>query len=302
VAALARHGDTVLATLREDERAEARRILLALVTAAETRARRAAEDLVSIGGRSARTALETLVRGRLVVAGETYEIAHEALARAWPRLRAWLDEASEARAVAARLAIVAREWVRLGRGAEGLGSGRFLRELTVPGALDGASAEALAFIEASRAAAWRARMRRRTIAFGIPLLLLLVGGAGWGVSYAHHRAAVTRAVAHARALDAKAEETAREADGARREALALFERDDLGPAESLWKRMRELEEDTDRERRNVGDALDLALALDARDPDARRLYADVLLARLLAAERPSQGRASARVARAPRRL
>src|SRR6202041_2621086 len=32
VAALARHGDTVLATLREDERAEARRVLLALVT------------------------------------------------------------------------------------------------------------------------------------------------------------------------------------------------------------------------------------------------------------------------------
>ena len=285
VAALARHGDTVLAMLREDERAEARRVLLALVTAAQTRTRRTAEGLVSAGGAPARTALEALVRGRLVVAGETYEIAHEALARAWPRLRAWLDEASEARAAAARLAVTAREWVRLGRGAEGLGSERLLRELTVPGALDGASDEALAFIEASRAAVRRARMRRRAIAFGIPLVLLLLGGTAWTVSYARHRAAVTRAVAHARELDARAEESARVADRARAEAFALFEKDDLGPAEELWKKVLGLEEDTDRQRRDVGDALDLALALDPREPRARALYADVTLARLLAAER-----------------
>ena len=133
----------MLATLREEERAEARRILLALVTAADglgvaptgTRTRRTAEDLVgpqAAPAAPARAALEALVRGRLVVAGETYEIAHEALARAWPRLRAWLDEASEARAVASRLAGAAREWARLGRGDEGLGTERLLRELTMP--------------------------------------------------------------------------------------------------------------------------------------------------------------------------
>ncbi len=297
VAALARHGDTVLATLREEERGEARRILLALVTAADglgvaptggTRTRRTAEDLVgpqAAPAAPARAALEALVRGRLVVAGETYEIAHESLARAWPRLRAWLDEASEARAVASRLAGAAREWARLGRGNEGLGTERLLRELTIPGALDNASKEAIEFVEASRAALRRARIQARALAFAVPALVVLLGGTGWVVSTARHRAAVARAVADARVLDAKAEESARAATKVRDEALALFEKDDLGPAEDTWKRMRALEEDVDRERRDVGAALDHALALEPGDRSARSLYADVTLARLLAAER-----------------
>jgi len=46
-----------------------------------------------------------------------------------------------------------------------------------------------------------------------------------------------------------------------------------------------LEEDADRQRRDVGAALDAALAIDPRDSDARTLYADVTLSRLLSAER-----------------
>jgi eukaryotic-like serine/threonine-protein kinase len=299
VAALARHGDLVLATMREEERQEARRILLLLLTVAHdpgssptggTRGRCTAEDLVGTGGTPAQAALEALVRGRLVAAGDTYEIAHEALARVWPRLRAWRDEASEGRAVAARVTAAAREWVRLGRGKEGLGSERLLRELDgAPGALDGASDERVAlvsaFAAASRAALKRAHVRRWALAVGIPFLLASLGGTEWVVSSARHRAMVARAVADARSLDTRADMTARAAEKARTDAIALFEKDDVAEAEVVWKRMRGLEEDADRGRRDVCEALDLALALDPGDRAARALYADVTLARFLAAER-----------------
>ncbi len=312
VAGLARHGDLVLATLSETERAEAKRILLLLVgdgagqgrsSAAssgtialeparsdrrgrtEARTKRVAADLVGAGGPHARAALEALVRGRLIIAGDTYEIAHETLARVWPRLRAWLDEASEARAAAGRLAVATREWVRLGRGAEGLGGERLLRDVEIPGALEGASADARAFVAASRAHVRRARERRLALVAGIPILVAILGVGAWGVSQAKRRGAVAHALAAARDLDAKAAQRAREAEGARAQAMALFDKNDLGPAEDAWTRMLALEDDVDRQRRGVGASLDEALALDPQEPGARALYADVYLARLLAAER-----------------
>jgi formylglycine-generating enzyme required for sulfatase activity len=160
-----------------------------------------------------------------------------------------------------------------------------LRDLTIPGALDGASDEARAFVDASRMATRRARARRLAVAIGAPLLVALVGTSIWAVSRARHRAAIDHAVLAAHDLDAKAESTARAADDARTEAFALFEKNALGPAEAQWKRALAIEEDADRQRRDVGVALDLALALDPKDPGARALYADVTLARLLAAER-----------------
>jgi formylglycine-generating enzyme required for sulfatase activity len=285
VGALARHGDLVLATLRESERAEARRMLLVLVAASATRVRTTAGALVGTGGEEARVALEALVRGRLVVIGEACELAHGALARAWPRLGAWLDEASEARAVASRLAVAAREWGRLGRGGEGTGGERLLRDLAIPGALDGASDEVRAFVVASRVAVRRASIRRWALVASVPLALASLGVFAWTVSHVRHRAAVSRAIAAARAVDAKAEETAHAANDLRVEAFARFDKDEARPAEELWKRMLALEDQADRERREVGAALDEALGLDAQDPAARALYADVTLARLLAAER-----------------
>ena len=96
--------------------------------------------------------------------------------------------------------------------------------------------------------------------------------------------------------------TARAAEKARADALALFEKDDVAHAEVVWKRMRGLEEDADRERRDVCEALDLALALDPGDRAARALYADVTLARLLAAERLHEEGLARRASRTPRRL
>jgi WD40 repeat protein/class 3 adenylate cyclase len=55
--------------------------------------------------------LRTLADARLVTIGEgTVEVAHEALIRHWPTLRAWLDEDREGRLVHRRLTDAAREW------------------------------------------------------------------------------------------------------------------------------------------------------------------------------------------------
>ena len=192
--AIARHGDTVLASLSLDERREARRMLLALVTASETRARASRAVLLADRGADAEAALEALIRGRLVVAGEMYELAQEALIRAWPRLRAWIDEVSGARAAARRLALAALEWDRLGRETQRLWTARQLRDLERPGVDTGANATEKAFLEASRAALRRVRVRRWAMAAAIPLAGALAAGVVLAVSAADRRASVARAI------------------------------------------------------------------------------------------------------------
>ena len=289
-AALARHGDILLATLRPDERGEARRLLLTLVTADETRARPTEDALVGAAGQKARVALAALVRGRLVVAGETtYEIAHEALVRVWPRLRTWLDEASEARAAAARLALAAREWVRLGRGVDGLAGERLLRDLETPGALEGASDDARTFVAASGAAARRARVRRLALRFGAPVgavfvLAAAVGGVRWG-ERRQSRAFVAARLAEAdssrrdaRALDVQVE-------AARADAFARCDAGDSAKGESRWRDAIALAR---REANSLAEAsasVGLALARSPLNPLARARAADLAYAWLLAAER-----------------
>jgi WD40 repeat protein/class 3 adenylate cyclase/energy-coupling factor transporter ATP-binding protein EcfA2 len=60
--------------------------------------------------------LRVLVEARLVTVGEgTVEVAHEALIRHWPTLRAWLDEDREGRLAHRRLTEAAHEWEALGK-------------------------------------------------------------------------------------------------------------------------------------------------------------------------------------------
>jgi WD40 repeat protein/class 3 adenylate cyclase len=59
--------------------------------------------------------LRVLTDARLITVGEdTVEVAHEALIRHWPTLRAWLDEDREGRLVHRRLTEAAQEWETLG--------------------------------------------------------------------------------------------------------------------------------------------------------------------------------------------
>jgi formylglycine-generating enzyme required for sulfatase activity len=287
--ALAAHADAALARLPPALRTEARRLLIALVTVECTRARREEGHLLEGGSCDARMALEALVDARLVTAsaGEettAYEIVHEALLAGWPTLRMWLEEEASVRQGVERARGGAAEWERLGRGRVGLLGERQLAELD---ALKGLtlSFEAARFVTASRVALRRARRRRGALIFGIPLAIVLLVGSAWAVAALRQRAAIAGAVVAARALVAIADEITARAGVARAEALSLFEKDDTGPAEELWKKMLALEEETDEERREAGAALDGALALDPREKAVRALYADVTLARLLAAER-----------------
>lgn len=60
--------------------------------------------------------VETLVRARLVTATEgQIEVAHEALARTWPRLRRWLGDDAVGRRIFKHLADAAQAWESLGR-------------------------------------------------------------------------------------------------------------------------------------------------------------------------------------------
>ena len=60
--------------------------------------------------------IESLVGARLLSSdGDTVEIAHEALAVAWPRLRSWLDDDVEGLRIMRHLAVAADSWEDLGR-------------------------------------------------------------------------------------------------------------------------------------------------------------------------------------------
>ena len=60
--------------------------------------------------------VDRLVRARLVTSDDGFvEIAHEAVARAWPRLRGWLDDDIEGQRILHHLSATAEAWDSLGR-------------------------------------------------------------------------------------------------------------------------------------------------------------------------------------------
>lgn len=136
-----------------------------------------------------------LVRSRLVTAEEdSYELAHEALARAWPRLRDWLDEDSEGQRIMRHVAARAEDWDAMGRPESELYRGARLEALLewqqeADGGLTpierefvGASV-ALADAEsnelkarARRDARQNTRLRQLLVVAAVTLVLALIGG------------------------------------------------------------------------------------------------------------------------------
>ena len=73
--------------------------------------------------------IELLVGARLVTSDDgVVELAHEALARAWPRLRGWLDDDSEGQRIRRHLTGAADAWDALGRPDTGSSRGVRLRQ------------------------------------------------------------------------------------------------------------------------------------------------------------------------------
>jgi DNA-binding SARP family transcriptional activator/ABC-type glycerol-3-phosphate transport system substrate-binding protein len=116
--AVARSADRLYESLTAEERTTLRSLLLRLVaTSPDGEPIRSRVSSRVLGGDPARERLiGLLVRTRLVTAeADTVEVAHEALVRAWPRLRSWLDEDAAGQRILRHLAAAADGWESLGR-------------------------------------------------------------------------------------------------------------------------------------------------------------------------------------------
>ncbi len=116
--AVARSADRLYESLPVDQRAKLRSLLLRLVSSsADGEPVRSRVSTRTLGGDVERErVLGLLVRARLVTAEEdSVELAHEALARAWPRLRSWLDEDAAGQRILRHLSAASEGWESLGR-------------------------------------------------------------------------------------------------------------------------------------------------------------------------------------------
>ena len=284
--ALTRHADDVLARLRPLEQPAARRVLMQLVSAEGTRARRPEEE-VTRGRSEDAAALEALVQGRLVGKHKTdrgydCELVHEALIQEWKTLRGWLDALGDRRQIQDRIAKAAEEWDASHRSvgalwdaARLLDAARIDRaELTAP---------QLEFLDrSSRHARFRKRTRRVLYAAGPLVMLAVVAGVRWRAQAQLNTAAAERlgsgqqVVGEAHRLDGLARQ-------AREMALALFPKirtqNEWDAAHDAWGGVlaRRAEADARYELSEL--AFESALAIDPRNPQARKAITDALFRR-----------------------
>ncbi len=289
--ALTKHADRVLEGLVGKSRPAARRILLKLVTAEGTRARRTEGELIGDDS-TAREALEALVHGRLLVArdaeeGEgSYEIAHEALLSSWETLRGWLSSNLETRAARQRLETASAEWERLGKPREALWSGRQLEEVRGIQRDDLGQRE-LGFLDASRRDLRRRRLNRIALMVGIPLLIVSAG-VGYKVKAAldlrrmvdQHLGVAAVALGQARSVQAQVVD-------ARKRAFQLLDQGDSGEGELKWDEAQTRAVDVERRLAEAHRALDAALALDPGNREVTGRLAEIIY---LGVVMPQEGR------------
>lgn len=116
--AVAQSAEQVYEQAPEDQRPILRDLLLRLVTPSpegETVRSRVPRRVVATDAEHEQI-IEQLVKARLVTSDQdVVEIAHESLARAWPRLRSWLDDDVEGQRIWRHLATAADAWEAMGR-------------------------------------------------------------------------------------------------------------------------------------------------------------------------------------------
>ncbi|NEA98918.1 helix-turn-helix domain-containing protein [Streptomyces sp. SID13726] len=118
--AVAATAERAYGQLTADERLIARRVLLSLVRVGEgaddTRRRVARQSIAPAAEPAAVAVVERFTSARLLTADtEHVEISHEALLRAWPRLRGWIDADRVVLRLRQRLADDAAAWSAEGR-------------------------------------------------------------------------------------------------------------------------------------------------------------------------------------------
>jgi WD40 repeat protein/DNA-binding SARP family transcriptional activator len=178
--AVARLAEDAYVALDAPRQETARRLLLRLTDEDDSGAVvRRRIPLAELEGQ-ADVAAELTDRRLLTVSDGAVEVAHEALLREWPRLRAWLDEDVEGRRLHHQLGAAARAWDTDGRD-----PGELYRGARLAAALDWAAsrepdltATERAFLEDSRSASGRAHRRLRLVLAGVASLLVLAVIAG----------------------------------------------------------------------------------------------------------------------------
>ncbi|MER0444087.1 helix-turn-helix domain-containing protein [Streptomyces sp. Edi4] len=120
--AVARTAESVYGRLDHAEQVMARQLLVRLVHVADDTAQtrlpveRAALMRQLSDPASGARAVDAFVRARLLTAGsETVEITHEALVRAWPRLRGWIDADRAGLVLRQQVCDAANQWAKAGR-------------------------------------------------------------------------------------------------------------------------------------------------------------------------------------------
>lgn len=161
-----------------EEQRTARALLLRLVqiseTAGDTRRRADRHELPDDA------VLDALATARLVTVDEdSVELTHEALLRAWPRLREWIDEDRAGLRVHQQLAEAATAWDRDGRSAHRLYRDIDLRQAVTWSEKDGpgvalSPGERTFLAESRRGERRRVRTRRWLTALGVLLVVVAV--------------------------------------------------------------------------------------------------------------------------------
>jgi WD40 repeat protein/DNA-binding SARP family transcriptional activator len=158
--AVARLAERAWQQLDPDQQAVARRILLRLAGPGEgeavVRRRVSLTEFTQSRDQHALAVVEALTDQRLLTKSQDgVEVAHEALLREWPRLRGWLEEDVQGRALHRHLITAAREWDQAGRD-----PGELYRGARLTGTLEWArdhdadlNALEREYLDASRAAA-----------------------------------------------------------------------------------------------------------------------------------------------------
>ncbi|WP_434384862.1 nSTAND1 domain-containing NTPase [Melittangium boletus] len=182
--ALSRHGDEVLARLTPGQHAQARQLLVRLVTPEGTRRERGERELLGADP-DAPAALHALVRGRLVHTrtrpeGAHHGLAHESLIERWRTLRDWLDEDAGRRALVHRLELASAEWRRMDHARDTLWRGRQLDEVRALEPSRLAEPERRFLLASRRALSRQRRIRVLGGVLGVVGLAALYGG--WRLS------------------------------------------------------------------------------------------------------------------------
>ncbi len=180
--ALAAHADGVLEEMSAEEQAEARELLLRMVTAEGTRQVVSRRRLLDGRGETADQVLDRLTAARLITTrkgtgtGGGMELVHESLVTSWRRLACWLEESREDLAFLEEATRAAELWRTRGRRAAEVWTGQALLEAEGSLARCSASAPALVleFIEAGQRRRRGRNNRVRVLAILLVAVLTLL--------------------------------------------------------------------------------------------------------------------------------